>query len=379
MEVQYQYTLDDLKALARALPFSQRVRPILSWIVLVVACGVPPSVLLAASGAWRGVIAGWATLGAMCLFVAAKVWSARRRFWRTGLQRWQFPRTVRLHPDRLEVESDYYWGRRDWSLVARVVDTPKHVILFVNKVTAHVIPKRAFDSPAAADLFAQTAASYQQQARALATPRFTPNHPPVVNDADALQISYKNKAEEFISVQYDSLQRADQSQTKQNRVTIVALVASISVCVALYAVWAAGLGQVIGGSLTFALVGFYTALLAQRLARRRAVHNVEKDRLRPRTLTISPTGVADVEANRESFTTWRQFDSVEHDDRFIVLYYVNRQIGYLIPKSAFAAREDAERFANLARAYSEDASRDAAPETPRAAETGNPYQPPASA
>jgi hypothetical protein len=131
-------------------------------------------------------------------------------------------------------------------------------------------------------------------------------------------------------------------------------------------------GEVICGVAAFVLLMLLVAALSERLRRRWAPRSFAGDRLGPRTLTISSADVANMEAACESFSTWKVFGDVEHDERFIVFYLVRPLIGYLIPKSAFGSPDEAERFAQLAERCCEKAN----PGASAALATANPYQPP---
>jgi hypothetical protein len=76
--------------------------------------------------------------------------------------------TITDHELRETTEvSDSRWT---WSGVERVEQTTDYIFIFISPVMAHIIPKRAFESPDTAAMFYTTALAFFNQAKNLSAP-----------------------------------------------------------------------------------------------------------------------------------------------------------------------------------------------------------------
>ena len=63
----------------------------------------------------------------------------------------------------LSISSELAQARVSWVMVERVEQTRQHIFLYVGSMTAHVIPKWAFDSEQKAEDFFQAAQAFQKK------------------------------------------------------------------------------------------------------------------------------------------------------------------------------------------------------------------------
>jgi hypothetical protein len=95
---------------------------------------------------------GWITLVLLCLMLVPiasrqpmKTWIAQPNVAR--------PKTVRFRPDGLLIQDEF--SQRDivWAGIEQVVDTPSLILLYSNKLSFEIIPKRAFPDEQTFDQF----------------------------------------------------------------------------------------------------------------------------------------------------------------------------------------------------------------------------------
>ncbi len=377
MQITFRNTVTDFEALAKAFPFWQRVwwRFRLLWFILI--CATPGTIVLALLGMWRGLLMSWAIIS-LVLVAAVWHWLVNRRRHHASFEKVSAEdRTIRLTPDALEGESKLGWSRRCWSAVHRIHTTAEHILIFVGKLTAIVIPKRAFESSLAADNFAHELERSLKQAvgpktafvAKQSTERLAAQEMPVA------AVEYQNTREELVTVQYEGL--AD-SPTSDRTGSFVAwmMALTIATLMILFASQVDGMAaEIIAGAFGFFVMLIVFAVTLFGIERRRSLGHVDDEALLPRKVVISPKGIASIRNAMEEFQQWSVFGGIEDSDRFIAVYFVKPQIGYLIPKSAFDSADAAEQLLQSAKTYFEEARVKEEPESEQF-ETGNPYQPP---
>ena len=75
------------------------------------------------------------------------------------------PHIITLTPEALHERTAVNDSNAVWRSIFRVDGTPKHIFIFTQPNAAHVIPRRAFATPADADVFLTTAKSYYDAAQ----------------------------------------------------------------------------------------------------------------------------------------------------------------------------------------------------------------------
>ncbi len=110
---------------------------------------------------------------ALAIFILATWLSGlflrRIAYWRSFTARQQpglfCEHSITLADDALIEVTPVNEGRNLWSGVHSVVNAAKYIYIFIAANSAHIIPKRAFPSPDAADVFFQRAAQLHSNAR----------------------------------------------------------------------------------------------------------------------------------------------------------------------------------------------------------------------
>src|SRR5262249_36003484 len=67
---------------------------------------------------------------------------------------------ITLTPEALQERTPVNDSKFAWRGLFRIDSTPEHIFIFVQPNAAHIIPRRAFATPAEADAFLATARSY---------------------------------------------------------------------------------------------------------------------------------------------------------------------------------------------------------------------------
>lgn len=76
--------------------------------------------------------------------------------------------TITLPPETLQERTAVNDSKTVWRSLYRIDSTADHLFIFTQPNTAHVIPRRAFPTPASAEAFLATAQRYFEAARAQA-------------------------------------------------------------------------------------------------------------------------------------------------------------------------------------------------------------------
>lgn len=81
------------------------------------------------------------------------------------LREFSHPVTVSLAPLGFFSEGHHGEGRQRWETLHDLTETSTHLFLWINKTTAHIIPKAAFDSEEKTKAFCEAAWSYWNSSR----------------------------------------------------------------------------------------------------------------------------------------------------------------------------------------------------------------------
>ena len=75
------------------------------------------------------------------------------------------PIELQLTPKGFEWRNDVASGVYDWSAISRIEEGKQYILIFLDDVTAQIIPRRSFDTAGAAKQFLDTARHFRQMAR----------------------------------------------------------------------------------------------------------------------------------------------------------------------------------------------------------------------
>ena len=373
MQVRYQNTAADLQALSRNLPFRYRVWWKIQFPIFVVLCALPATILLAAFGAWYGLVANWLAVLVLASYLLFISWRSTR-----GSLAHAPETTIRISPESLDVESKDARSRRDWTSVDHVQCTPQHIFLFVAKTTAFAVPRSAFSSETSAEEFAVSATDYFQQAQSSGSPKFVPAPATPTSGELNAQIHFQNTAEQFVQIRHDGLRKPETAQRKEFSFFTWMILSTIGVVFVLFGSRSGPVAQVLSGLFAFVMLGLVSIILLKKILRRVELKMFDREQLRPQTVTLTPQGLFAVDQLCEGFTAWKSVQEIEFDEDFLVIYSIKPQVICLIPKDAFASEQQAEKFQSLALSYYDDSQEAESPVVAEVVETGNPYQPPGS-
>jgi hypothetical protein len=392
LQVRYQNTVEDWKALQKSLPpgkrFMHRWGTVLILTGFVFLCCLPATGVLLAFGQLTAVLAGW---GLAAIFLVIMVFAAARSS-RTPNEETLRPATLELHPEFLEVYGERGWERRDWALIARLQQTDELFIIHRDDGLVYAIPRRAFSSPAEEKVFVETAERLHEQAQGaadLAHPApWQDKAPAAVFAADTLQVTYSTAAPELAELQRGMILHAvdEAPQAKPKSAGAVPWVLfGIVMAMALLILARAeardsGIG-VLMGVLFFPVTALLMVWPTLGLVRAFVKRKQKPARDTSQTLTISPAGISLWSPRLESRSTWVAIDALQENEKVIV-FAAHRPATvhlYVVPKSAFPDEFEARHFAETAaryrRAVHEAATEQTLTETPRVV-SDNPYQPP---
>jgi hypothetical protein len=178
MEIEYNLTLDDMKAFLRFhLKHGHKLKPL--PLVRLVACIVSPAIVTFAglagwfwwhastqwlSGCCAGVVVGF--LVAVCVFgwLQKKILIPNTlRLYDKEECRWYFDRRrLKITVDGFEITNEFQQVRYDWSVVWLIDSTDEHVFFYVTLNQARIIPRRAFRDRRHFEEFIVLARQYQQ-------------------------------------------------------------------------------------------------------------------------------------------------------------------------------------------------------------------------
>jgi hypothetical protein len=379
MKVQYRNTADDYRALVR---HCDAPRQVVRFILRVLVCCAPGTLLLAALESWAAMWIGWGGIGLLWLLhLKSVVWP-------------QFPAherdvTMWLDADALRSESDGSHVRRHWSTIKPITTTRNHLFLFISAMVAYVIPRRAFVTGTELKAFADEAKRHHHQSVPPASrgrsawPEADPPVAAIFSDPERREVRFENTVKQYEAAAFGDYGSPDAQQRPRilNRATTCCLVG-----VGMLAVrFVPDLRPLVFLQVMVDVAGFFTlaflvvALLQpwDRYQWRRAF---DPDLLAPVTLCIAPSGVASRSTLYEERCDWNSIDSVQEARDCLVVWQANpRQIRFIIPKKAFDSDDACQAFVAASeqfRSRAALASEQPPANAPAREETGNPYQPP---
>ncbi len=366
LEVRYQNTIADLRSVTRAWPWWKRLYWAAAGWSLLLLCALPPTLLLALLGAWYALAGGWILLGLLAMFIKYRYWRSQRALLRATAERLR-EMTIRISSEQFEASTEWGWARCGWSVLDQVVPSSKYIYLVTRILTVYAIPKRAFETPAQAEEFAQAAVEYHRSASQSTTRGFTAEAASPPTAEDAMQVSYRNTPAEFASLQFEGLRKRDQPAAKKTTWRTFLSLFGMSIFFALVAGWGDPALQLLCGSVSLFCFAVAMLGLLQPVFRWLALPTYKRRSESERVVTIKAEGVFLREGDCEVFCIWENYSSIADDDRFMVLYeQADSHVGLLIPKRAFARAEEAERFAALAKSHWQRVHPDPEPVLPEA-------------
>lgn len=392
MEVTYHNSREDIQALmAFARPRMKRAA-----LELVAGAGfaiAPTLLLLIVLGHWLIMLVVLTAMGVLGLFM---LWSLsvqlRRQFDQMPIPPGQ--QTLHLEEDCLEVRGELGRSRRRWRGFSDVRETNEHWMLFLNSNSAHVIPKRAFDAPAAEQDFIARLRHSVDQADAKPVPDLL---------AQAQQDGFLPPAEEMTwRLQFpgpvDLWQRVSQMgedlQAKVNLPTRKALLAEgimpmVMGCGVVALRMSAEHYERSLSPLYFALLAItclvltvFSARVVQWYRQRAERPSYEREFGGETRVELSPVGVSIVTRQWVDFHQWERFQTPVLLEDALVLRVHEGQILAILPMTAFTSTEKyQECLLDILRWQSTeetDFRDEATSDLPEVRETGNPFQSPST-
>ena len=388
MEVTYENQPEDIVAIFRAQSWGawlQSLVPLLQflhlfWPVALLAVALQDSFLLTT--------VGFAAVGVGLLqavmYVRARINLPKNGKIFPGVQ------SLRLREDYLEMQMEDAAVRRPWKYVRQVAELGEHLVLYVRKDRAYVVPKRFFPSPAEADRFLAEArrlhaAALHQPAPELSweafrqdfawdEPRFLRHlrwrHNPTLN------------ARLMTSGIDDDNNGARKVPTGGG--LLAQLIFPLTLCGILLVLRYAGTGidesqttmyymLLVLASLFLFMFGLSFNLRWQYL---RELRHQKKLALADEAWFYE-TGVGSCSPEAVGFSPWRILDKIAEDREAIVLYDLYPLLHLVVPKTAFATPEEATAFVERIQAC-HDIAHDKHDEVILAEITDNPFQSPSS-
>lgn len=210
-----------------------------------------------------------------------------------------------------------------WGTVHKFVERRRYFYLYVNQLTAHIIPKRAFSS-----------AQQMEEFRQLVKRSVGQPHPPqtiqqqineVQSSETQLTVSYQLTKEEYLRLRRRALMK--------NPVMFTLL---LGLPVVMFSIFAINTDIWYGAIMTI----FFEAMVLYGIFFQtpKKIHETE--------LTFTEHGMAAKTALAEHKTSWGTiFKFTEQDDHFLL--YINKRATYAIPKRAFASEQQMDEFRQL--------------------------------
>ncbi|MBA2114536.1 YcxB family protein [Bremerella alba] len=161
MEVTYENKPDDIAAILHGLPWADRLRDYRHTLKVLLAVW-PLAVLFVILSEWFLLACLLGVVVVCALLLSILYWRAWASIGKTA-KVIPGPQTLRLWDDYLELTAERGGSRRSWNKVPRVQNMPEHVVIYIQKMRAYVIPKRYFSTPEQAEAFATKAQSLRTQ------------------------------------------------------------------------------------------------------------------------------------------------------------------------------------------------------------------------
>ena len=349
MEVTFRYDEDALAALVRQTPWRQRFESLIWTFAYILAGMAAGSILPLLLGFWIALAVCWGVFLCLVLFVLYHL-AVKKPGGGIDLSQLH-PITMRLDEVSWQTANPLLRSRDDWSKLSLVKATNEHLFIFVEGITAFVIPVAAFASGRQAEEFA-----------AFARRRIEDAQPPAGNDppwpvADPDLRGREESAEVIRGWFTPTLKELEQEEfrppaTKEMAKSLSVILVCIGVLVLVFngvnshAAWhmlcaAAGIM-----SLALAVIGSFVH------QRRRWRKRLPAHRLQRTQLAASPRGISLLSSTHESHITWQAYSALTRTSQAFVLAGRRPNIDKLtIPLRAFASAQDVARFEALARAH----------------------------
>lgn len=282
----------------------------------------------------------WATLP-VCAAVGAAGTPVLLQYWANSLTRasakiagFLGPHQVELAPSGVLASTSQSTGIFEWTGITRIQTARDLLLIYSSRISAVIVPLRAFPGPAEAESFMAAARAYRDAA--LAAPAVgLPEHTRPEPAGEAVIVRYAFNAADL---------RAYQKHLSVRARTVLSWVLS-SLLVA--CTGAAFQGLAVGVASGAAIAMLFPAVLW--LHRKWLIRT--PGLLGERRLTISPGAVTSWSAGlSESSCSWSAITDVRTTPEHIFLHVGNHQ-AIVVPRRAFADAEAAEAFLRHVRAW----------------------------
>ena len=171
-EITYSVEIADMKAFQRhhrrTSPVIRRLRIFL--LLLFVGLGLQSTIQLESGSIGYRILYFFVELGLFALLAAIISFVTNRiaqfRTFRDGERHGVLgEHTITITPETLHERTAVNDSKAFWRGIFRIDATSQHIFIFTQPGAAHVIPRRAFTSPAVAEDFLATARTYHETAR----------------------------------------------------------------------------------------------------------------------------------------------------------------------------------------------------------------------
>ncbi|MGY8768496.1 MAG: YcxB family protein [Pirellulales bacterium] len=396
MQVKFKNTQDDIHALLYSFPFWHRIWLGIGPIALFAMAMLPSLLLIALLGLWA--IAAWIGATAYGFIFLIMLLIIRKIF--TMKYDVRIPpgyQHTRLTDDFFEVISDHSRSRRTWNRFHRMVDSDDHLVLFISKMRAYIIPKDAFASREEAQQyfdFAQGqinhAAAHPGELPDMAnycadfTPDWASERPQIMNFTCTLaqwaRVEFYGVGEEFRKKLPTWKSAIGQLFTSivfggLLLISILPSMTQIEGSSDSFFPWVASVLFVIFISIAInSYINWYRYL--------RWRNQVQGYVTEPTTALFGSQGMSFMSKSIVSWGKWTQMDAISGDNELLAVIDYTPFVHCLIPRTAFNQPDEENEFLHVIQDFHATAKEEDAEDADsdiilaEAVETGNPYQPP---
>lgn len=387
-EITYENQPEDVVAIFKAQPWGVWLRSLvpllqflhLFWPVALLALALQEAFLLR--------VLGYAAL-AIGVLQAAMYLRARLRLPLSG-KVFPGPQTVRLYEDYLEMQMEDAAVRRPWKYVRQVAELGEHLVLYVQKDRAYVIPKRFFPSPDDAGRFLAEARRLHAQAEHRPGPHFSWEEfcRDIGLPAQKLvrHLRWQHDPQLNARLMTTGVDVNNQPAKKVPTAWGLAtqLLLPLALCGVLLVLRYGGPGLDEGVAAMYYLLLVLTSLFlfvfgVTLSSRRQYLRELRHQR----SLTVADeawfyeNGIGSCSPEAVGFNPWRMIEKIDEDREAIVLYDLPPFLHTVIPKTAFTTPEEATSFLEQIQTH-HDIAHDKHNEIILAEITDNPFQSPSS-
>ena len=367
MEVTFRYTDEEMRALARQVPWPQRWEPLLHAVGLFLVGVLLSSLLPALFAFWGLLLIFWAGVFLLAIVVLFNVLFGKSWIDVTQIH----PITMRLGKDRWETAMQGIEYKNSFHCIQRLVTNDSHLFLFVAKLRAVPIPFSAFNSKHEALEFS---AAMRRHKESSGEKQLVLHEGDVDTSPPRLSVDYSPDAAELM--EYDLNQLNTARANYLSWFTAAGVLALLGVL--LLVMVDSDTGRFIL-CVAVALANLFLLFFVHESVRRwRWRRDFDTDRLAPHHIAVYAWGVHFRTPFALGDYQWSSMVDLLENHRFLVLCGMHGVDDIVIPKRAFHSEAQLGQWREAIREGIRNASdsfRSDIPVEPTP-ETGNPYQPP---